>query len=98
MTNPFQNTEKAKSIAEHISIIRQYQQIGIFNRDKAREICKRFNAENPEYNSTISVAAKITNSLTSIDFLADKELINNLKYQVIWIMGEDYLKSYGIEI
>ena len=98
MTNPFQNTEKAKSIAEHISIIRQYQQLGIFNRDKAREICKRFNAENPEYNSTISVAAKITKSLTSIDFLTDKELIDNLKYQIVWTMGEEYLKSCEIEI
>lgn len=98
MTNPFQDTRKAKSIAEHISIIRQYQQIGIFNRDKAREICKKFNVENPEYSSVISAAAIATNNLTSIDTAPDNVLINNLILQASWTMGEEYLKSFGIQI
>lgn len=57
MTNLFQSVEKAKTIAEHINIILKYQQTGIFDRDRAREICKRFNVENPEYSSAISAAA-----------------------------------------
>lgn len=98
MTNPFQDTRKAKSIAEHIYIIRQYQRTGIFNRDRAREICKKFNIENPEYNSVISAAAITTNNLTSIDTASDNVLINNLKLQAVWAMGEEYLKTIGITV
>ena len=43
MQNPFQTVEKAKSIAEHISIIREYQQRGLLDRTKALEIYKKFN-------------------------------------------------------
>ena len=98
MTNIFQTSEKAKSIAEHINIIRQYQQTDSFDRDRAREICKRFNVENPEYSSAISAAAIATNNLTSIDSAPDNVLINNLILQASWTMGEEYLKSFGIQI
>lgn len=40
MQNPFLTVEKAKSIAEHISIIREYQQRGLLDRTKALEIYK----------------------------------------------------------
>lgn len=98
MTNVFQTSEKAKSIAEHITIILKYQQIGIFNRDRALEICKRFNVENPEYSSIISAAAIATNNLTSIDTAPDSVLINNLILQASWTMGEEYLKTIGITV
>lgn len=98
MTNIFQTSKEAKSIVEHINIILQYQQKGIFNRDRAREICKTFNTENPEYNSTISAISITTNNLTSIDAAPDNVLINNLKLQVSWAMGEEYLKSFGISV
>lgn len=40
MQNPFQTVEKTKSVAEHISIIRDYQQTGLFDRGKAQEVYK----------------------------------------------------------
>ena len=98
MTNPFQNTGKAKSIAEHINIIRQYQQTDCFDRDRAREICKRFNVENPEYSSAISAVAIATNNLTSIDTAPDNVLINNLILQASSTMGEEYLRTIGITV
>ncbi len=98
MTNVFQNSEKAKSIAEHINIILKYQQTGIFDRYRAREICKRFNIENPEYSSAISTVAITTNNLISIDTASDNVLINNLKLQAVWSMGEEYLKTIGITV
>ncbi len=98
MTNLFQSVEKAKTIAEHINIILKYQQTGIFDRDRTREICKRFNIENPEYSSAISAVAITTNNLTSIDTASDNVLINNLKLQAIWTMGEEYLKTIGITV
>ena len=98
MTNPFQDIGKAKSIAEHINIIRQYQQTDCFDRDRAREICKRFNIENPEYSSTISAVAIATNNLTSIDTAPDNILINNLILQASWTMGEEYLRTIGITV
>lgn len=48
MQNPFQTVEKAKSIAEHISLIREYQQSGLLDRTKALEIYKKFNFEHED--------------------------------------------------
>ncbi len=60
MQNPFQTVEKAKSIAEHISIIRDYQQTGLFDRPKALEIYKKFNLENADYCVLMNTTAVAT--------------------------------------
>lgn len=60
MHNPFQTVEKVKSIAEHISIIRDYQQTGLFDRPKALEIYKKFNLENADYCVLMNTTAVAT--------------------------------------
>ncbi len=60
MHNPFQTVEKAKSIAEHISIIRDYQQMGLFDRPKALEIYKKFNREHADYCVLMNTTAVAT--------------------------------------
>lgn len=72
MQNPFQTVEKAKSIAEHISIIRDYQQTGLFDRPKALEIYKKFNFEHDDYCVLMNTTAAATNSSIQIDSASDK--------------------------
>ena len=74
MHSPFQTVEKAKSIAEHISIIRDYQQTGLFDRPKALEIYKKFNLENADYCVLMNATAAATNSSIQIDSAGDKFL------------------------
>lgn len=96
MQNPFQDIKSKKSIAEHISIIREYQQTSSFDREKAIKIYKSFNLEHLEYNCTINAVTKIANNHITIDNAPDDVLIDNLKLQAKWAVGEDYLKSFGI--
>ena len=98
MHNPFQTVEKAKSIAEHISIIRDYQQTGLFDRPKALEIYKKFNLENADYCVLMNTTAAATNSSIQIDSASDKILVENLKRQALWAIGKDSLTSMGIII
>ena len=98
MQNPFQTVEKAKSIAEHISIIRDYQQTGLFDRAKALEVYKKFNFEHADYCTFMNTTALATNSRIQIDSSSDKTLMENLKKQALWAVGEESLVSMGIII
>ena len=98
MTNVFQTSEKAKSIAEHMSIILEYQNTGLFDRERATDIYKKFNAEHPDYNLALNVTAVASNTLTKIDYLPNNTLIYNLKLQAEWALGKEYLKSFGITV
>lgn len=60
MQNPFQTVEKTKSIAEHISIIREYQQMELLDRTKALEIYKKFNFEHDDYCVFMNTTAAAT--------------------------------------
>ena len=60
MQNPFQTVEKAKSIADHVSIICEYQKTGLFDRPKALEIYKKFNLENADYCVLMNTTAAAT--------------------------------------
>lgn len=98
MQNPFQVVEKAKSIAEHISIIRDYQQTGLFDRPKALEIYKKFNLENADYCVLMNTRATATNSSIQIDSASDQILVDNLISQALWAGGKEVLASVGIII
>ena len=62
MHNPFQTVEKAKSIADHVSIICEYQKTGLFERGKALEVYKKFNREHADYCVFMNTTAAATNS------------------------------------
>ena len=101
MQNPFQTVEKAKSIAEHISLIREYQQsglLGLLDRTKALEIYKKFNFEHEDYCTLMNATAAATNSSIQIDSASDQILVDNLKRQALWAVGEEFLKGMGIII
>lgn len=98
MQHPFQTVEKTKSIAEHISIIREYQQMGLLDRTKALEIYKKFNFEHDDYCVLMNTTAAATNSSIQIDSAGDQILVANLKRQALWAVGEEFLKGMGIII
>lgn len=95
MQNPFQTVEKAKSIAEHISLIREYQQSGLLDRTKALEIYKKFNFEHEDYCTLMNATAAATNSCIQIDSASDQILVDNLKRQALWAVGEESLIEMG---
>lgn len=98
MHNPFQTVEKAKSIAEHISMIRDYQQTGLFDRPKALEIYKKFNLENADYCVLMNTTAAAANSSIQIDSSDNKILADNLISQALRAVGKEVLASMGIII
>lgn len=98
MQNPFQTVEKAKSIAEHISLIREYQQSGLLDRTKALEIYKKFNFEHEDYCTLMNATAAATNSSIQIDSAGDQILVANLKRQALWAVGEESLIEMGVII
>ena len=98
MQNPFQTVEKAKSIAEHISLIREYQQSGLLDRTKALEIYKKFNFEHEDYCTLMNATAAATNSSIQIDSESEQILVDNLKRQALWDVGEESLIEMGVII
>ena len=98
MQNPFLTVEKAKSIGEHISIIREYQQSGLLDRTKALEIYKKFNFEHEDYCTLMNATAAATNSSIQIDSASDQILVDNLKRQALWAVGEESLIEMGVII
>ena len=98
MQNPFQTVEKAKSIAEHISLIRDYQHSGLLDRTKALEIYKKFNFEHEDYCTLMNATAAATNSSIQIDSASDQILVDNLKRQALWAVGEESLIEMGVII
>ena len=98
MQNPFLTVEKAKSITEHISIIREYQQSGLLDRTKALEIYKKFNFEHEDYCTLMNATAAATNSSIQIDSAGDQILVDNLKRQALWAVGEESLIEMGVII
>ena len=98
MQNLFQTAEKTKSVAEHVSIIRIYQQTGLLDKAKAIEVYRKFNYEHQDYYAAMNTTAAATNSSIQIDSASDKILVENLKRQALWAVGKDPLTSIGIII
>lgn len=98
MHNPFQTVEKAKSIANHVSIICEYQKTGLFDRGKALEVYKKFNREHADYCVLMNTMATATNSSIQIDSSDNKILVDNLISQALWAVGKESLLSMGIII
>ncbi|MBO5606519.1 MAG: hypothetical protein J5930_01345 [Treponema sp.] len=98
MQNPFQTVEKAKSISEHISVIREYQQRGLLDRTKALEIYKKFNFEHDDYCILMNATAAATNSGIQIDSASNQILVDNLKRQALCAVGEESLIEMGVII
>ncbi len=98
MQNFFQPIEGKKSIAEHVSIILSYQHTGLLDRKKAIDVYKTFNFTHADYNIIMNTTAAVTNSLIQIDLAPDNVIIENLKKQALWAMGEEYLRNSDIKI
>ena len=98
MQNFFQSIEGKKSIAEHVSIILSYQHTRLLDRKKAIEVYKTFNFTHADYNTLMNTTATVTNSLIQIDSAPDDVVVENLKKQVLWAIGEEYLRNSGIKI
>jgi hypothetical protein len=98
MQNPFQTAEKAKSIAEHVSIIRIYQQTGLLDKAKAIEVYRKFNYKHQDYYAAMNATAIITNSRIQIDSSDNKNLVDNLISQALWAVGKEVLASMGVII
>lgn len=97
MDNFIGTIEKVKTIEEHISIIREYQQSGYLDRKKAVEKFKMFNQEHPDYTSITNAAFLASKNLIQIDYATDEIIVSNLKLQAVWIIGKEKLKSFGID-
>ena len=98
MQEIFQNIEKTKSIAEHISIILKYQHTGLFDRSKAIEVYKSFNLAHADYNIIMNTTTVVTNSLIQIDSATDEIIVENLKKQALWATSEECLRKLGINL
>lgn len=97
MQDILQTIERQKAIAEHISIILNYQYTNLLDREKAIEIYKKFNLTHADYNIMMNTEAAVTNSLIQIDSATDEVIVDNLKKQALWAMGEEYLINLGIK-
>lgn len=97
MQEIFQNIDKTKSIGEHISIILKYQQTRMFDRAKALEVYKSFNLTHTDYNILMNETAVATNTLIQIDSVPNAIIIENLKQQALWAVGEEFLNNIGIK-
>lgn len=96
MHNPFQTAEKTKSVAEHVSIIRIYQQTGLLDKAKATEVYRKFNYEHQDYYAAMNATAAATNSSIQIDSASDQILVDNLISQALWAGGKESLLSMGL--
>ena len=77
MQELLQNIEKAKSIAEHISIILTYQNTGFLDRSKAIEVYKSFNLAHTDYTIYMNRKAVITDTLIQIESATDTTIVDN---------------------
>lgn len=98
MHNPFQTAKKTNSVAEHVSIIRIYQQTGLLDKAKAIEVYRKFNYEHKDYYAAMNTTAAATNSSIQIDSASDQILVDNLISQALWAVGKESLLSMGIII
>ena len=46
----------------------------------------------------MNTTGTVTNSLIQIDSAPDDVVVENLKKQVLWAMGEEYLRNSGVKI
>lgn len=88
MTNFSEEIEKSTIIMEHASLIQNYQQTGMLDRQNALKKYKSFNARYPRYMSDIAKAASATNSSILIDEATDSVIANNLILQLRWLQGK----------
>lgn len=88
MPNFSEEIEKLTIIIGHSSLIQNYQQTGILDRQNALKKYKSFNARYPRYMSDVAKAASATNSSILIDEARDSVIANNLMLQLGWLQGK----------
>lgn len=96
MQNPFKDIDKEKIIEEHSSIICNYNKTGFLDRENAIEKYIAFNKKYYEYYSKKEVIITATNTSIKINDATNDVIIDNLKSQLLWLTGSDYLKRLGI--
>ena len=76
------------TIKEHITIIFNYKNYGVLDRDDAIEKYKKFNREHPDYHITINGSGAICGTLISFDQASNEIIINNISSQLLYLLGK----------
>ena len=90
--------DNKKTIAEHTAIILTYQNTGFLDKENAIKKYKDFNLMHPNYYATMKLETCLTNTNINIEDAPSDVIINNLSAQLLWLAGEEYLKTVGIKI
>ena len=91
MQNYVSDANKAKIIKEHSDIIVKYYKTGEFDRSDALRKFKTFNIENADYCATSNAIFAARNVLTSIDTCTNNDIVENLKLQLVWLAGKEFV-------
>ena len=87
-----------KTIAEHTAIILNYKNTGFLDKVNAIKKYKDFNIIHPDYYATISSASLVSSQLINIEDASTEVIIRNIYSQLLWLTGEEYLKTMEIEL
>ena len=82
------NNEDLITIKEHITIIFNYKNYGVLDRDDAIEKYKKFNREHPDYPITINGSGAICGTLIPFDQASNEIIINNISSQLFYLLGK----------
>ena len=98
MITSLNDINNANTIAEHTTIILTYKNTGCLDKENAIKKYKNFNSMHPDYYAVMSLETCLTNTNINIENASTEVIINNITSQLIWLAGEEYLKTVGIRI
>ncbi len=90
--------DNKKTIAEHTAIILTYQNTGFLDKENAIKKYKDFNLMHQDYYAAMKIETCLTNTNINIEDAPSNVIINNLSAQLLWLAGEEYLKTMGIKL
>ena len=93
MQNPFSEIDKSKTIEEHSNIICTYYKFGTIDREDAIRKFRLFNEKHSDYCAASTTVFRANNSLDSIKNCSNEAIIENLKLQLAFLAGEDYVNN-----
>lgn len=86
------NNEDLITIKEHITIIFNYKNFGVLNRDDAIEKYKKFNLNHPDYTITINGSAAICGTLIPFEQASNEIIVNNISSQLAYLLEKCGIK------
>ena len=98
MITSLNTIDNQKTIAEHTTLILTYQNTGFLDKENAIKKYTDFNLMHPDYYATMRLETCLTNTNINIEDAPSGIIINNLSAQLLWLAGEEYLKTVGIKI